>query len=443
MFRVRLATQDCIKEAEQFCASEKAWQQKLFDRAPAAAGGAQAQTSSGHVLLQTISFVKLVWPKNGTFTDPINSSSPRQATVVAEEVLGYDFNEPLNASVAKMREAGQQEGDFDSLVEQYLLFVRQRYAEVKRSIAKFIEVSLETNDGLLNLPAGQNFSCACFGDDGRLDPESRSVLDKVDLADATQSLDIARGFLRVYNAMFPNNENYVTLLAIAEIQNAALPALKALGSLQDAHDACASQEGDNKCKTTTEETSMIECFTKACKEMASAEGARNDGLDVIIKKGGELVKSTQVLIEERLAQAETQMIADASALSTYTDPIDLKDLENKWGERHQDFSTYAHRKELADLVKKMNGINGGGMKRFTSLCDALALRSSAAQTKSRKENEAIAQKARVAGRTAISYRVAAKICVNRSASQVSNWKAEAKSLGIKVHKNVTAMLDSL
>ena len=119
------------------------WEQKLFDHKLTS-----AQTPRGTVFLQTINLVRLVWPKDGTFQDPIMTKSPRQATVTAEMVLDWDFGGPLEACVAKMREtAGQLEGDFDSegLVEQYLVFTRQRHAEVKRSIGKFIEDSLESN----------------------------------------------------------------------------------------------------------------------------------------------------------------------------------------------------------------------------------------------------------------------------------------------------------
>ena len=417
------------------------WEQKLFDRKLT-----PAQNPRGTVFLQTINLVRLVWPKDGTFQDPIMSKSPRQATVTAEMVLDWDFGGPLEACVAKMREtAGQLEGDFDSegLVEQYLVFTRQRHAEVKRSIGKFIEDSLESNSGVLKLPAGQDFSCECFDEDGKLTPQSCEMMDKLELADATQSLDMARGFMKVHAKLHPESGKYTALLTNAEIQLVALPALKALKNLQDAHDQCACQEEDSKGKTTQEETKLINCFTNACKEMASAAGAKTDGLEIMMTKGGALVKSAQVVVEERLAQAEKDMLEDAKALSAYTDPIDLKDLENKWDERHKEFANYANRKELADLVKKLNGINGGGIKRFTGLCDALALSSTADQTQARKANETIAVKARVAGRTAISYRVAAKLCVNRSAGQVSNWKSEAKSLGVKVHKNVAAMLDSL
>lgn len=192
------------------------------------------------------------------------------------------------------------------------------------------------------------------------------------------------------------------------------------------------------------ESDFLSAFEAVMKEITSFAGV--DGLS---EQGQRLRASLQKAKEIMLARVASQMEGSVKEVVDLTariqgDLIDLKPILKALDERMDELVNFPNRAEMIANLKALNGMQGGGLKRFDKLASALAgtaLKEVGGVEVAKCRADALS--ARNQARLLVSCRSAAVIITKSKASDVPQFYNELKALKVNLPKELKSRLDAL
>ena len=282
----------------------------------------------------------------------------------------------------------------------------------------------------------RNFANA-IDESGEMRAEVEERLSGIDLQTRLTQCDMLLGILSV-RAKFRENPADVEAIKLERqeihVVVNALPALKQVAEEQRALKVMGNASGGSDA-----EDELILEHIRAVKEMRALSS--KDGVSSMLEPLKRVHLRTYQRLHAHCLAAIEEVDELVAKLNVAMNGIDMKDLCKNFDARKGDLLALPNRADIVSSIKKLNGINRGGIKRLDKMSDVVSCDDVAAKRLSDSKENAV--KLRADARLLISLRAAASIVQSGCADQIDGLLTECKVLKIKLPKHVTSILAAI
>ena len=279
--------------------------------------------------------------------------------------------------------------------------------------------------GQLPLPA--DFQTSCIHE-AKMPSDLADTLAQVKLAETTQRIDVIKGTIKVMSKIDTDGGNYPSMDSL-DIMVAYLPALIAIARCQQAEvvipsaqppaedDDFAEEVADLALPATEKIDNFLARFADVSRE-CKAVGPPREGVDA--SAVAKAIKSYVARVTGSMLDMATiynaKMIKLGSELEELL--IDPKPILKKLEERVDELIDFPGRPRIVDLIKLLNGVDGGGIKGLERVLGVLdGIDGTATDVKSLKDSVGTVKAVRGKGRTLLTCRTAAVMIKKKNGHQ--------------------------
>ena len=277
----------------------------------------------------------------------------------ASPVLVASFAQALrNATPERAESFSETLKDTVPDLEQAMSALRKETEAAVKDTTSFLTASVAPKV-IKKLPLQPDFQLKSFGADSKLAADLVPKLTAMNLADLMQQCDTIKGAIKVLQAGDAGGSGYPDM-AFLDMLVAAVPSLIAIAKCQNVE--LAPPVGDEKPPPAVKMDKFLGAFNEATRECNAFATADHEALDLSIFK--QSVKAWLELTSASVVALARPVMTELGTTSAelHSLLIDPKPILKKFDGKSQQLIQLEHRPRIVELIKVLNGTEGGGIK---------------------------------------------------------------------------------